>query len=119
MCCIQKAQLRGISNLPIIRIILHSHYDESTGFDYYNKRLAIEHVFETIYRHAEPNCSTKSTLYRELLIGSAGSRISVMKVSLNILETEIYNVKHNAILGVSRRSRKKLINEGSEEGVVV
>ena len=32
----------------------HSHNDESIGFDYYNKRLAIKHVFKTIYQQAEP-----------------------------------------------------------------
>ena len=32
----------------------HSNDDESTGFDYYNRRLAIQHVFKTIYQQAEP-----------------------------------------------------------------
>ena len=49
----------------------------------------------------------------------SGSRNCVKKVLLDILEAEKHIKKYNAKSGVSRRGRKKLITEGSEEEAII
>ena len=100
----------------------HSHDDESTGFDYYNRRLAVEHVFKTIYQQAEPELWHEKQVVsgiKDRLGIPSGSRNSVKKVLLDILEAKKHKEKYNAKSGVLRRGRKKLITEGSEEEAII
>ena len=87
----------------------HSHDDDSTGFDYHNRRLAIQHVLKTIYQQAEPELWHEKQVVSgimDLLGIPSGSRNSVKKVLLDILEAEKHNKKYNAKSGVSRRVRR-------------
>ena len=111
---IQKSQLHGISNLPVLikKLSSYSHDNESTGFDYYYRKWAMKPVFKIIYPQAEPE------LWHEKQIVS-GIIDRLGKVLPGFLEAEKHNEKYNAKSGVSRRGRKKLITEGSEEEAVI
>ena len=59
MCFIQKTRDAAAASWIIQyssnnNLSSHSHDDDSAGFDYYNRRLTIKHVFKTIYQQAEP-----------------------------------------------------------------
>ena len=89
-CSIQKARSSAAASWYIKSTAnknhsSHSHDDESTGFDYYDRRLAIEQVFKTLYKQRVPDMWHEEHVesgIMDRLDFPSGSRNSVKKYYL-------------------------------------